>query len=371
VSRIRLVSALIIATFGVASLHAGPGLFKKKPDAIRVSTLIETLKSNPDEKKRKAAADELGGADSRFHPEAATALIVALQKDASPSVRAEAAASLGDLGQVFPVAGQALEAAAANDSSALVRLAAKRTLWEYHLSGYRSPKGADGTLTQTIEPPIASPVGPRTTVMFVPAPPLPVVVSAPPTLVPQLPLASVPSISRFGPSLPLSPLTGPRVSHPSIVTEMFSGSQLIDRESVNSPVSLPLARPPILNLTQEPPLAKRPAVTIPPFPEPTNVPPPTITFVPPPLPELTKPDYEPTLPPFMPNLPSVALPPDAEEGPTVEPLKLPPTLRLLPSIGAKLLTPSPGPRQAREVSPQVWRPSPHPHRVLRLVLPPS
>src|SRR4051812_34622363 len=83
---------------------------------------------------RKAAADELGGADSRLNPEVAAALVAALQKDASSSVRLEAAESLGQLGQVFPVAGQALEAAAANDSSTLVRLAAKRSLWEYHLN---------------------------------------------------------------------------------------------------------------------------------------------------------------------------------------------------------------------------------------------
>ncbi len=160
-SCLRFFVTLIAAACAVASVHAGPNLLKKKVDPERVSPLVETLKGDPDEKKRKAAADELGGADSRINPEVATALVNALQKDMSASVRAEAAASLGDLPQVFPVAGQALEMAAANDSSSMVRFAAKRTLWEYHLSGYRSPKGADGTSTQTIEPPIASPSAPR------------------------------------------------------------------------------------------------------------------------------------------------------------------------------------------------------------------
>jgi hypothetical protein len=323
VSRIRIVFTLF-AAFAVASVHAGPGIFKKKIDTERVGTLIATLKSDPDEKKRKAAADELGGADSRLNPEVGPALAAALQKDASPLVRAEAATSLGELGQVFPVAGQALEAAAVNDSSPLVRIAARRTLWEYHLNGYRSPKGADGTLTQTIEPPLASPAGPRPAVAFFPAPPPPAAPPpvAPPTqAIPQSPPTPKLGLIQFGPVSLSSLKLGPRISRQSILGEMFSGSRLANRTSENSPT--PIA-------TAEPPRAKRPPITIPPFPEPTGFPPPTLTVVPKPLPVLPKPDYVPTLPAFQPELPSLVLPPDADPPTDPAPPRIPPTL---PPIG--------------------------------------
>jgi hypothetical protein len=321
VSRFRFALTLLATAFVVAPLHAGPGLFKKKTDPARVSTLIETLKSDPDEKKRKSAADELGGADSRLNPEVAAVLVVALQKDPSAAVRMEAAESLGQLGQVFPVAGQTLESAAMNDSSPLVRLAAKRALWEYHLGGYRSPKGADGVATQTIEPPIASPTGPRPVVAFVPAPAPPVVTPTPVApLVPQLPPASAPSGSQW-PTIAITG-PGPRIFRHSVFADLFPGSRLVNRPAN------PAAPPSMLNATNEPPRAKRPPVTIPPFPEPSWAPPPTLTVVPKPLPPLPRPDYVPTLPPFQPDLPSVVLPPDVED-PKAEPPalpKIPPTL---------------------------------------------
>lgn len=320
--RTRLFFTFLAAMLVAAPLSAGPGLFKKKVDPARVSPLIETLKSDPDDKKRKAAADELGGADSRLSPEVAAALVLALQKDPSSSVRLEAAESLGQLGQVFPVAGQALETAAAHDTSPLVRLAAKRTLWEYHLSGYRSPKGADGFAAQTVEPPIASPSGPRPAVALFPAPPLPsssLIPTAPTLFVIPLPPASAPVAA---PLPPATPRTGPRLPRLSFLAEMFPGTRLVNRPPTNS-----AAPPPILNLTNEPPVAKRPAITLPPFPEPAQVPPPTVTVSPPPLPAPVKPDYVPTLPPFKPDLPSVVLPPDADL-PAVEPAPavIPPTL---------------------------------------------
>ncbi len=313
-SHLRFSLTLLTAAFAVASVSAGPGLLKKKTDASRVAGLIETLKSDPDERKRKAAADELGGADSRMNPEVATALVAALQKDASPAVRAEAAESLGQLGQVFPVAGQALEAAATNDASAAVKLAAKKSLWEYHLNGYRSPKGADGVSMQTVEPPIASPAAPRPTSAVVPvaAPPAPVTpqVSSLPTSMTQLP--------------PVAPPNGPRVSRPSFLGELLPGPRASIRSLVNP------APPPILNMTAEPPIAKPPTIATPLLPPPTSpVPPPTVAIEPPPLPAPRVPDYVPTLPPFKPDLPSVVAPPGA--APELAPypkskIVIPPTL---------------------------------------------
>ncbi|MBM3983980.1 MAG: HEAT repeat domain-containing protein, partial [Planctomycetes bacterium] len=162
-SRTRFRLAALLLAFASAPAVAGPGLLKGKPrtDGARVPALLETLKNDPDEKKRKAAATDLGRADARLLPEVVPGLVAALQKDAAPAVRMEAADAISSLDAVFPVAGVALEGAASSDASPLVRLAAKKALWEYHLNGYRSPKGADGVAAQTVEPPFASPAGPR------------------------------------------------------------------------------------------------------------------------------------------------------------------------------------------------------------------
>ena len=316
VPRTRMLLALLFAALAVGPAAAGPGIFTAKPktDAARARVLIETLKSDPDEKKRKAAADELGGADARQLPEVVTALTAALQKDASAAVRAEAAETLGQLGQVVPHVGAALEAAAAGDASPAVRLAAKKSLWEYHLNGYRSPKGADGMAAQTIEPPLASPAAPRPASAVVFAPPPPVPSFAPPapgrtpTPVPQLPA--------------VVPPTGPRVARPAFLADLLPGPRAAVR-------SLLKTAPPISNMTSEPPLAKRPAVTIPPLPSP-SAPVPTVTLEPPPAAVAPRvPDYVPTLPPFRPDLPSVVLPPDATPlAPAPVPVepKIPPTL---------------------------------------------
>lgn len=329
-SRTRFALALALAAFVLApnAAFGGPLKPKPKPDAARVRTLMETLKIDPDEKRRKAAADELGAADPRQFPEVATALATALQKDASASVRAEAAQSLGQLDQVFPLAGVALEAAAAGDSSPLVRLAAKHALWEYHLNGYRSPKGFDGTAAQTVEPPIAPPAGPRPVVALVPAPPpptAPLIPTSIPTAAPVLPPVAAPA-SRVS-SAPAPPI-GPRIFRPTLLSDLMPSSLR------PAPRPTPIAGPPpILNLTGEPPLAKRPAVAIPfpPSPSPAApsvpVPPPTVAIRPSPLPPAAlKPDFVSTLPPFQPDLPSVVLPPDATPYVPPPPPKIPATL---------------------------------------------
>ena len=319
-SRLRRSLALVLAALAVLPPLAEAGPFKKsKPDATRVRTLLETLKSDPDEKKRRAAADELGAADVRQSPDVATALTTALQKDASASVRVEAAQSLGQLDQVFPSAGAALEAAAAGDSSPMVRLAAKHTLWEYHLNGYRSAKGADGR-AQTEEPPIASPAGPRPVVALIPAPPPP-----PALLIPAIPSAPTAVLPPVAPPVappapkPTGPLVGPRVFRHALA-DLMPGLRPAPR-----PTPIP-GPPPILNVTSEPPIAKRPAgpLSPEPVPEPTMlVPPPTIAVAPP-VPR--KPDRVSTLPPFRPDLPSVVLPPDATPYVPSAPPRIPATL---------------------------------------------
>jgi hypothetical protein len=325
VARSRFLLAVLTAALVVSPAVAGPGLFKGKsrPDAARVRTLVETLKNDPDEKKRRAAADELGGADSRTQTEVTPALATALQKDTSASVRVEAAESLGQLNQVSPLAGVALEDAAANDSSPAVRLAAKKALWTYHLNGYHSPKTTDGLAAQTIEPPIASPAGPRPIAAVLPAPPPPAPVTP---LIPTYPAAAPTTIVSQLP--PVASPTGPRLPRPSFLAALFPGP----RETVRSMIG---GAPPILNMTSEPPIAKRPAITIPRFPEPTALaPPPTIMLQPTPISVAPSvPDYVPTLPPFTPDLPSVVTPPDitpVAPSPVLSEPKIPATLPPLP-----------------------------------------
>src|SRR5262245_3982213 len=241
VFRIRILFAVLLTACAVAPADAGPGpLFNRKPktEAAKVRSLLETLKNDPDEKKRSVAAHQLGGADVRLNPDVATALVTALQSDVSAVVRAEAAESIGQLGYVFPLAGLALETAAESDASPAVRGAAKQALWEYHLIGYRSTKGADGIAGQTAEPPIASPPGPRPAVALIPAPPAP----STPTL-PQLP-APAPPPQPMWPQVASQP--GPRMPLPGLLT----GSRTAIRTLLNP------APPPLLNLTSEPPIAQ-------------------------------------------------------------------------------------------------------------------
>src|SRR5262249_6352398 len=69
------------------------GIFSRKPKpnpAEHVPALIMQLKTDPDESKRAAAADELRQFDPKAFPEMMTALTDALLKDPATSVRADA-----------------------------------------------------------------------------------------------------------------------------------------------------------------------------------------------------------------------------------------------------------------------------------------
>src|SRR6185437_13219290 len=159
VIRARLILPLMLlcltASFAGA---AGLGVFGKKGKSeAQIKRLIETLRTDPDEAKRRAAIADLHDADPRAHPDVISALIASLQKDGSATVRGDAAAAIGHYHHVFPLAGMALEAAAELDASPAVRGSAQQALWEYHLVGYRSLRGADGIAGQSKEPPIARP----------------------------------------------------------------------------------------------------------------------------------------------------------------------------------------------------------------------
>lgn len=278
-----LLAASAAPAFGIGPVGA---LFNRNPkiDPARVRQLAELVRTEPDEKKRRAALTELATADPRVHPEVIPALTGVLQRDSSPALRAAAAETIGRMNVVFPVAGLALEAAAAGDPIPAVRDAARQALWDYHLSGYRSAKGADGFAGQTAEPPLA-PARPRVPVIAEPPAAVAPVVAARPPVVDTLP--------------PVGPPPGPRVS---LLAKM------------TGPRTILSSVPPHPNLTAEPPIA-RPAVrvvvlpTTPPeppirphWPEPVRVvkPPPLALDLPP---IVTPPDGPPRRPDAIPGVP--------------------------------------------------------------------
>jgi hypothetical protein len=127
----------------VSRAPAGFGIFSRKPKidpAEHVPALIMQLKTDKDESKRTTAAEELRNFDPKAFPEMMTVLADALLKDSSAGVRAEAASTIAKLRPINQQAGYALEQAAANDPSMRVRMAARQSLWQYNLLGYRSSK---------------------------------------------------------------------------------------------------------------------------------------------------------------------------------------------------------------------------------------
>jgi hypothetical protein len=217
---------------------AGAGIFfnkhPKQSPAERVPTLIMTLKTSAEERKRSQAAQELREFDPGAYPEIVPTLIDALEHDAKASVRIEALHSLAKLRPVSQDAGMAIEQAVDHDASLRVRLQARTYIMQYRMAGYRSQRREDAPpaskpaqMRTTDEPPLASPVddapikaqvpptgagklaGPRGTPIAVPIPattqsPSPLVPVKSPKLQtppPSSPPASSPPPAQDGPDL--------------------------------------------------------------------------------------------------------------------------------------------------------------------------
>ncbi len=165
----RLLLLLVVPAWLVSPASAGWIFHRQaKPEpAKRVPALIATLKTNPDERKRSAAAQELRTFDPAAFPDIIPVLIEAAQADPKAGVRMEAVNSLAKLRPVSQQVGQVLEQVVEKDSSMRVRLHARSLLVQYHLSGYRSPKNMEGPAlgappspapgVKTEEPPLADP----------------------------------------------------------------------------------------------------------------------------------------------------------------------------------------------------------------------
>jgi hypothetical protein len=161
-------SRSLVLAFALAALAvpARAGIFFKKhakvDPAQRVPELIVAVKTDPDERKRAAAAAELRQYDPKAFPDIVPILADVLLTDAKPSVRLEAAQSLSRMRPISPEAGMALEKAAASDAALRVRMQARKYLIYYRLAGYHSPKTKDTPEAKPPagtkgEPPLAPP----------------------------------------------------------------------------------------------------------------------------------------------------------------------------------------------------------------------
>jgi hypothetical protein len=262
--------ALLVLLATAVAADAG-GIFTRKGKSdFRVRQLVDTLRNETDSARRRSAITELKEADPRTQLDVIPALVAALRHDATAGVRADAAEAIGQFKQVYPVAGLALETAAESDLSPAVRDAAQQALWEYHLSGYRSARWADGITGQTAEPPLARPAI-RTAAAIEAAPAAPL----------QARSAGLAKLA-----IPPRPVRLPHIElpPPPVLTGFRPAPELLLPESPIEPrVFLTAAPPPQLNVTAEPPRAARPKFASAPMPrlvEPLPVPTPEITPVP-------------------------------------------------------------------------------------------
>lgn len=179
-------------------------IFVKKTKANptqRVPELILIVKTDPDERKRAQAAEELRDYDTTVFTEIVPVLADVLMHDKKQGVRSEALTSLAKIRPVSTLAGQALEKVAADDESLRLRWQAKTLLPKYHLASFTSRKSgpAPAKKKQTDEPPLGAP----TTKVSEPPPmfrPLPVGPAFPRPLPPGIaPPGKTPPVE--GPSL--------------------------------------------------------------------------------------------------------------------------------------------------------------------------
>jgi hypothetical protein len=260
-------------------------------EPARVRYWAEKLRTEKDPALRLEALRRLAEADPRVHADVLPALVAALRYDPSPALRQAAAETLGQFPVLFAQAGLALEEALEQDPVVAVQEAARQALWNYHLLGYRSSKGAGGFVGQTEEPPLApQPAGLHQSEAM---PPLP---------------STRRIASPWSSSLP--PLLSPS-------SRLFWSSPLVTREAA-SPSSTLVGT----GGTPEPPLARTPPpptwtihLTEPPLRTVLREPPPRL---------LQPPPIAAALPPIVPLPDQIFLPPPPNSSSHEPPLASPP-----------------------------------------------
>ncbi len=207
----RFLLALLVSIHLALPARAGIifGRHSKTNPAERVPQLIVSVKTESDEDKRAAAAKELREYDPAAYPELIPVLIDVLQHDEKPSVRSEAAQSLGKLRPVSREAGWALEQAT-KDSSIRVRLQARTSLMSYRLSGYRSQPKESEAVASTPAAKGVPPMGQTKRFSLLPAPKTGPVINSAETAPPPLAEAiSTTTTARPLPTAPIRPMVVP------------------------------------------------------------------------------------------------------------------------------------------------------------------
>lgn len=203
----RFLLALGITATVVMPLPAGIifGRHPKPSPAERVSQLLATVKTSPDDSKRASAAKELRAFDLRSFPEIAPALIEVLKHDQQSAVRAEAAQTLGKLRPISTEVGMALEEAV-GDPSWRVRWQARESLVGYRIGGYRTPPKPDESAKQVINQAPPAPPAKRSLWPHLPSKTGPTLM---PNETPPPPLADPPVPATSGPVLQSSSMLVP------------------------------------------------------------------------------------------------------------------------------------------------------------------
>jgi hypothetical protein len=197
------------------------------PPAERVGQLVGIIKGDPDERKRAQAAKELSDFDTKAFPEIVPVLAEAAQNDLRAGVRAEAVSSLVRVRPVSPLAGQAIEHAAAKDENWRNKMSAQAALVRYRLAGY-SPSAARNEVKPPTPPAVANqsqepPLADRPPIIYhdqfgrvIPAPK-----NAPGTFVPgPNPVAGTPTSNPYSkmqtPFSPIAPVNSPPMVTPAV-----------------------------------------------------------------------------------------------------------------------------------------------------------
>lgn len=135
----KLARCIMILAFGLASgvvcqTHAGDknkSAQQQIDPAERIEKLLQTLKSERKEDLRVKAAEELGKSATSEFPEIVSALIDALVRDTSTSVRKAVIHSLAEIEPATHEVKDALDQAVKQDKAWTVRQAARIALWRY------------------------------------------------------------------------------------------------------------------------------------------------------------------------------------------------------------------------------------------------
>jgi hypothetical protein len=150
------VCSLVAVLFVAVNLQASasfPFGKKTKTDPVkRLPELVVQVQTDQDERKRANAAEELRHFDPQQFPDLVPLLIEVLKNDAKPTVRLEALQSLSKIRPTTQEARQAMDKAAASDTSLRVRLQARTSLMFYSVSAPAPKKNEQGPVLTPVRP---------------------------------------------------------------------------------------------------------------------------------------------------------------------------------------------------------------------------